>query len=182
VVYLLLAMPLPDTLYERIALPLQTLAASASGHFLRLFGVDITVDALRLNIWSLTGKNHPLTVAEACSGVRSMMAFVALSVAWAYITDRPWWHRLTLVLAGFPVLVACNILRVSLTAVMFVIDWPQFGEDFMHEFMGLALVFVAGLPMLMLLSKFLSSLFVEVEEEAEAPAAAGGPVREEPGP
>jgi hypothetical protein len=64
---------------------------------------------------------------------------------------------------------------------MFVIDKPQFGEDFMHEFMGMALL-VPALLLLMLLSKFLSILFVEVEEEAEAPAPAGGPVREEPGP
>jgi exosortase len=175
IVYLLLGMPLPDTLYESIALPLQKLAAAASEAFLGLFGVNMKVDALRLSILSLSGKTHVLTVAEACSGIRSMMAFVALAVAWAYITDRPWWHRLTLVLAGVPIMIACNILRVSLTATMFVIDQPAFGEQTMHELMGMALL-VPALGLLMLLSKLLSSLFVEVEEEEEGAAAvAAGP-------
>jgi exosortase len=181
VVYLILAMPLPDTTYEKIALPLQRLAAYSSGVLLKLFGTVIQVDSLRLNVVSRSGAHYPpLTVEEACSGIRSMMAFVALAVAWAYITDRPWWQRGLLVLAGLPILVACNILRVTLTATMYVIDQPQFGQKFMHEFMGMALL-VPALLLLMLLSKFLSSLFVEVEEDEPAPAPAvegreeGGP-------
>ncbi len=166
IVYLILAMPLPDALYEKIALPLQSLAAAASAKLLGLFGVQITVDALHLQVVSLSGKSIPLNVEEACSGIRSMMAFVALSVAWAYITDRPWWHRLALVLAGVPVMIACNILRVALTATMFVIDKRQFGEDLMHELMGMVLLIPAA-GFLWLLSKLLSSLFVEVEEEEE---------------
>lgn len=180
VVYLILAMPLPDTLYDGIALPLQKLAAKSSEMILRLFGAKITVEALQLEIWSVTGQKHGLTVAEACSGIRSMMAFVALSVAWAYITDRPGWQRLVLVLAGIPITVACNILRVTLTATAFVVDWPVFGQDLMHEFMGMALL-VPAAALLWLLSKFLENLFVDVEEEdekkGEAPAgaASGGP-------
>jgi exosortase len=171
VAYLILAMPLPDAVYEKIALPLQGLAASTAGQLLKLFGVNITVDALHMEIWSISGQKHELTVAEACSGIRSMMAFVALAVAWAYITDRPWWHRLVLVLAGFPVLIACNILRVSLTGTMFVIDQPGLGQDAMHELMGMILL-IPALLLLMLLSKFLSSLFIEVEEEEPSPSPA----------
>jgi exosortase len=174
VVFLILGMPLSDSVYDGIALPLQGLAASASGALLRAFGASVSVDALRLSITGRSGTPYALTVAEACSGVRSMMAFVALSVAWAYITDRPWWQRLVLVLASIPVTVACNILRVTLTGTMYVIDKPEFGEKIIHELMGVALL-VPALGLLMLLSKLLSSLFVEVDEEdlapAEAPAA-----------
>jgi exosortase len=174
VVYLILGMPLPDYVYEKIALPLQNLAAAASGKLLTLFGADVKVDALRLDIVGMSGTHYPpVMVADACSGIRSMMAFIALAVAWAYITDRPWWQRLVLVLAGIPVMVACNILRVSLTCTMYVIDKPQFGQDLMHEFMGMALL-IPALLLLMLLSKFLSSLFVEVEEE-DSPGAQTGP-------
>jgi exosortase len=172
IVYLILAMPLPDNIYDGIALPLQTLAATASGALLRIFGADIRVDALSLEVVGMSGVRYPpLTVAEACSGIRSMMAFVALSVAWAYMADRPWWHRLVLVLAGMPVMVACNILRVSMTATMYVIDKPEFGKELMHELMGVVLL-IPALLLLMLLSKFLSSLYVDVEEdEVDEPAA-----------
>ena len=172
VAYLILAMPLPPAVYDGIALPLQNLAAAASAKLLGFFGVVISVLELNLTVTSLSGQVKTVTVAEACSGIRSMMAFVALAVAWAYITPRPWWHRLTLVLAGIPVMVACNILRVSLTCTMFVIDKPQFGEDLMHEFMGMALL-VPAMGLLWLLSKFLSALFVDVEEEDSPPAGDG---------
>ncbi|HUT57251.1 MAG TPA: exosortase/archaeosortase family protein [Phycisphaerae bacterium] len=169
VVYLVLAMPIPGTLYGRIALPLQMLAAKASGAMLHLFGVKIQVTSLRMDIVSMSGVAYPpLTVAEACSGVRSMMAFVALSVAWAYITDRPAWQRLVLILAGIPVMVACNILRVALTCTMYVFDQPEFGQDLMHEFMGMVLLIPAA-GLLYLLSKLMQSLYVE-EDEDQPPA------------
>ena len=171
IVYLVLAMPIPDRLYNEIALPLQMLAAKCSGALLHIFGVDITVRALSLEIVSRSGIQYPpLTVAEACSGVRSLMAFVALSVAIAYIDNKPWWHRVVFVLAGIPIAVACNILRVSLTCTMYVIDKPDLGQNLMHEMMGMALL-VPALLLLLLLGWFLQRLFIDVDEDEQEGAA-----------
>ncbi len=173
--YLALAMPWPDRFYDYIALNLQNFAAKMSAGVLQLVGVKIVVSASHLTVTSVTGEVHPLTVAEACSGIRSLMAFFALGVAMAYIQVRPWWHRMVLILAGIPIAILCNVLRVTFTASMFVIDKPEFGRDFMHEFMGMALL-IPALLLLFLLSRVLDSLYEDADEprEEESSAEAAG--------
>jgi len=164
IAFLVFAMPIPSTLYSRIALPLQNLSAAASSFILRVSGVEIEVSQSALMLTSLTGREHSVTVAEACSGMRLLMAFLALGVAMAYLDDRPIWQRLTLVLMGVPIAVVCNILRVVITATMYVWDQPELGQDFMHHFTGM-LMLAPALLMLWGLSWLLEALFVEEDEE-----------------
>ncbi len=162
--YLTLAMPWPDRLYQMISGPMQEMAAKASTALLQMFGVEISVTASFLEITSISGKHYPLQVAEACSGMRSLMAFVALGVAMAYVEDRPFWQRLVIMVGGIPIALACNILRVTATCSMFVIDKKEFGEKVMHTAMGMALL-IPALLLLLLLSKLLNSIYVEVDDE-----------------
>ncbi len=164
IAFLVFAMPLAGTTYEQIALPLQNLAAMASGAVLKLCGVDIVVKASELTLVSVSGVTRHLTVAEACSGVRMLVAFMALGVAMAYLDDKPIWQRVTLVLMGVPIAVACNVLRVVITSTAYVQDKPEFGKDFMHSFTGM-LMLIPALLMLWGLSWLLQSLFVADEEE-----------------
>lgn len=166
ILYLILAVPIPKRLYEKVALPLQELAAKGSAITLRVFGATIEVSASHLRVLSVSKQWRELTVAEACSGVRSLMAFVALGVAMAYLTDRPLWQRVILVAATIPVAICCNILRVAITCTMFLLDEPQLGQDFMHEFMGMMML-IPAFGMLWLLSWVLRSLFVDAEDEHE---------------
>jgi len=166
IVYLLLAIPIPDILYQNIAYPLQELAAQSTTILLRLCNVTIDVSASSLSITSISGRVHPLQVVEACSGVRSLMAFVALSAAMAYIDDRPIWQRLVLIFSSLPITVLCNILRVTATSTMFVIDQPELGKDFMHTFMGMALL-VPALLMLLGLSWLMNHLFVDSDDDED---------------
>jgi len=173
VFYLAFAMPVPKMLYTQIATPLQELAAQSSCLLLKLFGVRIAIAASHLEIVSRSGQVHELTVVEACSGVRGLIAFVALGVAWAYLEARPIWQRLVLVLSAVPIALLCNILRVGGTCWMFVIDRPELGRDFMHKFMGLAMLLPA-LGMFWLLGLLLQRLWVEEGDENEgAPAPVG---------
>ncbi len=164
VLYLILAMPLPPRLYQAIALPLQNLAASVSTMVLQICGVDISVSSSSLKMVSITGQEHSVQVAEACSGVRSLMAFIALSIAMAYVDNKPMWQRIVLVLAGVPIAIICNLLRVTLTGTMFVLDRPELGQKFMHEFMGMMLL-VPALLLLLLLGRIMHSLYVEDEDQ-----------------
>lgn len=168
ILYFVLAIPIPNLLYERIALPLQNLAARASALLLRALGVEISVRASQLEVISINGNWYPLTVAEACSGVRSLLAYIALGVAWAHLTDRPIWQRVVLVLAAVPIAILTNMGRVAITCGMYAIDKPELGTKFMHEFTGM-LMLVPALLMFWALAKLLSSLFVEVEEDEQEP-------------
>ncbi len=102
--------------------------------------------------------------------MRLLMAFLALSVAMAYMAERPVWQRVVLVLMGIPVAIASNVLRVTFTCLMFVIDKRQFGEDAMHEFTGMLTLIPAAL-MLWGIAKIMDALFIESDEDGDAPAA-----------
>ena len=162
-------MPLPGTTYGQIALPLQNLAAMASGAVLKLCGVDIVVKASELTLVSVSGVTRHLTVAEACSGVRLLVAFMALGVAMAYLDDKPIWQRVTLVLMGVPIAVTCNVLRGVITSTAYVQDKPEFGTDFMHSFTGM-LMLIPALLMLWGLNWLLQGLFVADDDDDEQDA------------
>jgi exosortase len=164
--YLVFAFPMSDFLYERISLPLQNLAAKASAIALSAVGVRVEINQSHMEIVSISGKIHPLTVAEACSGVRSLMAFAALGVAWAYVVERPLWQRVVLVLSIVPVAVFCNLIRVTITSAMFALDKPELGQDFMHTFLGM-LMLIPAAGIFWLISLVLSLLFVENDDQPD---------------
>ncbi|MCE5326995.1 MAG: exosortase/archaeosortase family protein [Planctomycetaceae bacterium] len=166
ILFLFFAMPIPNAYYGNVALHLQNIAAAASATVLQWVGVDIVANQSNLTVTSLTGASYPLTVAEACSGMRLLMAFVALGVAMAYLTDRPLWQRVVLVLAAVPIAIASNIIRVVITCLMHVIDKPEMGKGFMHDFTGM-LMLIPAMLMLWGLGWLLRHLFVEEPEETE---------------
>lgn len=160
ILYLCFALPLPTMLYRRIAVPLQDLAAEGSAGLLGSLGVDISVTASHLKLISRGGSVYPLDVVEACSGIRSLIAYVALGVAWAYLEERPVWQRVVLVAAAVPVALLTNILRVATTCCMFYLDRPELGQKFMHEVTGIVML-APALLMLWGLGALLKRLFVE---------------------
>ena len=171
ILYLALAMPIPTILYTRIATPLQNLAAVVSTNIMMMLNVQVEVSASNIKLLSHSGQEYSVTVAEACSGMRSLLAFVALGVAWAYLEARPLWQRVVLVLSAVPVAVLLNIVRVTITGWMYVIDRPELGQKFMHEFMGMMML-APALAIFWGLSYCLRHLFVEVDEDDDpAPPA-----------
>lgn len=162
ILFLVFAMPVSQTIYNNVAFRLQNLAADWAAITLRIFTVQVDVRGSTLYLIDLAGEEKTLGVEEACSGVRLLMAFVALSVAMAYMADRPIWQRVILVGMGIPVAIACNILRVVITCVMYIIGQQQFGEKFMHEFTGM-LMLIPAVGMLWLAGLIMRKLFVEEE-------------------
>ena len=160
-----------------MAVPLQNLSAKGAVAVLRVLQVDIQSSASQLTLMSQSGHPQNLTVAEACSGMRLLIAFMALGVAMAYLDYKPLWQRLVLVAAGVPIAVFCNVLRVTITCWMFYIDRPELGQDFMHYFTGV-LMLGPAFGLLWLLAWVMNHLFIE--EPSPAPAADGpeGPAQE----
>ncbi len=166
VIFLIFALPIPSIIYSQLSLPLQNLAARGSVLILKLFQVNITSTASQLGLISQAGVQRQLTVAEACSGMRLLMAFVALGVAMAYLDYKPVWQRVVLVLAAVPIAVFCNVLRVTITCSMYYFDKPEFGQKFMHTFTGILMLIPAFL-MLWALAWIIRNVFIEHPEEDE---------------
>jgi exosortase len=103
--FLFFSIPLPERLYAQITIPLRILAAEVSAIILNIIPeLKATVSGVVIDV---NYKGIPLVpgldVAEACSGMRLLMAFVALGVAMAYLHDRPVWQRLVLLISTMPI-------------------------------------------------------------------------------
>jgi exosortase len=175
ILFLCLAIPIPGSQYNKLAYPLQELAAAYARSLLQWLGVEITRKASNLQLITVSGFMRELTVAEACSGMRLLMAFFSLGVATAYLGVRPLWQRVTLVIAAVPIAVVCNVLRVTITGYMHYIDRPDLGQGILHTATGMLMLIPAfamlwGLGWLLEVPRWLANkLFVEeLAEEAAA--------------
>jgi len=160
--FLIFAVPFPRRYYVALTWRLQQLSAAAAGFFLQLVNeVETSVSGVVIDVIYRGRHLEPkLNVAEACSGMRLLMAFVALGVAMAYIHYRPLWQRLVLLASTIPIAVLCNIVRVTVTGFIFVFIGPRYTQDIYHDALGIAMLPLAFV-FYGLLGWFMSSLFVE---------------------
>ena len=174
IAFLLFAMPIPDTLYVELTLPLRQLASQVSAVLLKTcLGSDLQAATSGVVIdYVYAGKQGSLNVEEACSGMRLMMAFVTLGAAMAYLGDRPPWQRAVMVLACVPIAVFCNIIRVSTTGFLHVFGHEELAAGSAHELLGLAMLPIA-LGLFALLGYILDHLFVDEGPEPDGPADVG---------
>jgi exosortase len=101
-----------------------------------------------------------LDVADACSGMRLLLAFLALGVAMAYLHYRPLWQRLILLASTIPTAIFCNIVRVTATGFIYILVDPKYTQGIYHDLLGMAMLPLA-FGLYGLLAWFMASLFVE---------------------
>jgi exosortase len=141
--FLFLAIPLPQSIVNVIAFPLQLIAADLAVNALYV----LEIPALREgNIIHLA--NMPLFVHEACSGLRSLMALVTLGVVFAYFFRKSFVERAILVLSTIPIAILVNAFRVALTAVLAHYWGAKATEGPVHEMQGLITFSIAFLLLL----------------------------------
>jgi exosortase len=110
-VFLVFMVPLPVALYAQIASPLQLVVSQVATEVLTLTGVPVLREG---NMMTLPGDVR-MFVAEACSGMRQLTGFLALTAAVAYLVARPPWYRVAVVALALPVALTANVTRVILT-------------------------------------------------------------------
>jgi len=130
--FLVLMVPFPARVHNLINGPLQRLATTGSVFLLEAFGTRVTQQG---NVVML-GDNTPMAVAEACSGLRMLMAFIIVAAFIAYMVKRPRWQKGVLLASSIPVAVVCNMVRIFATALLMLYVSVEFGEKFFHDFAG----------------------------------------------
>ena len=140
---LFLMVPLPGRVHNLISGPLQTMATTGSVFLLEAFGVTVSRQG---NVIMLNEK-IPMAVAEACSGLRMLTAFVIVAAFMAYMVKRSRLKKAILLFSSIPVAVMCNIVRLCVTAVLFMIASSELAEKFFHDFAGMVMMPVAVLLM-----------------------------------
>lgn len=141
---LFLMIPLPVIIYNRIALPLQFLASRFATTLLDLTGVPVLREGNIIHLPTIS-----LEVVEACSGMRSLMALITISVAYGLLCERRTWRRVVLVFSSIPIAVVANGFRIMGSGLLGQYWSPEKAEGFFHEFSGL-LIFCASCLLLAL--------------------------------
>ena len=143
--FLFLMIPIPAIIFNQITFPLQLLASRAAATILPLFSVPILREGNVIVLPSMA-----LEVAEACSGIRSLMSLVTLAIIYGYLIEERVAVRWLLAIGAIPIAVAANSARIIGTGLLVQYWDPDKAEGFFHLFSGW-LIFVVSLIMLYLL-------------------------------
>jgi exosortase len=135
---LALSVPLPPPVLNTIALPLQMQASQMGASLLEWRDVPVMLSG---NVIHLPG--HQLFVTEACSGLRSLSALLAIGLLIGGLWLRSPWLRGVLFLAAVPVAMVLNGIRVFLTGFLVYFVDPSIGEGLMHYTEGWVIFMVA---------------------------------------
>lgn len=183
--FLIFMLPLPPSLNAILADPLQRLATIGSTALLQLMGLPVLAEGNVI----IVGADR-LEVARACNGLSMLVSFVTLITATVLTVarDRPLWERAALLLSTLPIALVVNILRISITAVLYdafgpsaktfwpLNQWFPTVDQLAHDTAGWAMMPVA-LALIFLEMRLLSWLVIEEETSTRPmiffPASAG---------
>lgn len=150
VFFLIFMIPIPVFIYTIVAFPLQLFATDVAAAAINLLSIPVYKEGNMLYFVQTS-----LEVAEACSGLRSMTAFLMLGCLFAYLMDKGRLRRAVLVASGIPLAIFANIVRVTGTGILAHFYGAGVARGFMHEFSGMA-VFAFGFVLLFILYSLLN--------------------------
>lgn len=170
VAFLLLMIPIPAIIFNQIAFPLQMFASRVGEWAISTAGIPVLREG---NVLVLAHKT--LEVAEACSGIRSLVSLITLGIVYGYFTDQRTWVRLLIVASAIPVAILANGARVAGTGMAAHWIGPEAADGFFHEFSGW-IVFIFAFIMILIIQRVVVKFAPHpkpVQPVPPAPAGAG---------
>jgi len=176
-IFLLLMLPWPNRVYQTISNPLQSLASISAVFMLETLGWVVKKSGNIIQIGDAR-----LFVAEACSGLRMLTAFMIVGALVAFLCHRTPWQKVILFASAIVIAVLCNTIRLTSIAIVYAQNWgdglngilEKIGytkgfNTFFHDFGGilmmpLALILLAG--ELVLLKNLLTPISPKTEKES----------------
>jgi exosortase len=163
--FLLLMIPIPALVFNQIAFPLQLLASRFGEAVMSAADVPVLREG---NVLILA--NTTLEVAEACSGIRSLVSLLTLAIVLGYFSDKRSWVRCVVALSSIPVAVITNGIRVAGTGIAAHRFGAAAAEGFIHEFSGW-LVFVAAFGLTIVVQRIIVAVAPKVRPTAPLPSS-----------
>ncbi len=167
ILFLTFMLPLPAQLDKHLSGNLQNVATRSSTYLLQTIGIQASHKG---NDMYVGADQSPMTVAEACSGLRMLTIFGALSFAVALLCDKPLWQRIVIVASSIPIALIVNVVRITMTGVLYAI-FPANHEELRHwghDMWGWVMMPMA-LGLLFIEFKILSNLVIEDDEDLPPP-------------
>ena len=161
IAFLVCGIPWPGLVYAWVSAPLQRLAAQGGVIVLDLSGVEAENNGnfISMRLPHSTGWRD-LDVAEACSGLKSLMTFVSVAAAVAFLSERPLWQKIIIVLCAVPIAIFCNVMRVAGQGLLDHYVSQQLSESFAHQFVGLIML-IPAFFLILLVGWVLDRLFID---------------------
>ncbi len=143
--FLWIAIPLPA--FQQATTQLQLIATAMAHHGSGLFGVETYTQGT--TVLPVKGDWKPLSIAHGCSGIRSLMALLMISAAWAYVARITLWKRVLLFLSAIPLAIIGNALRVISIFIIAEHGYADWAAGTWHDWSGLLLFYPFSLMMLL---------------------------------
>jgi EpsI family protein len=138
--FLWFMIPWPDTLVEFVSFPMQLFSARFAAMLTGLAGIPVSRDGVDIHL-----PRYTFSVGVPCSGMKSLVALLALSALVAYLLSGPRWKRWALFAAGLPLALLANVLRIVCILVIATIWGAKAAEGFFHGFSGIVVFLFATL-------------------------------------
>ena len=156
ILFLIFMFPLPFRIERMLSAPLQLFGARESAYYIQTCGIPAVAKGSMI----LMG-DHKLGVAEACSGMRMLTVFIAISAATMIISKRTIWEKAIILLSSVPIALICNIARIVFTALAHNWFGQKTADLVFHDLSGW-LMMPSAMLLLYLELKLLDWLFIVV--------------------
>lgn len=163
IAFMVCAIPWPGLVYSWVASPLQRLAADMAVAVLKVTGVAALGDGTKIIIDGEGGEFRTLNVAEACAGLRSLMTFMSVAAAVAFLSNRALWQKIVITLSAIPIAIFCNVARVTGQGFLHRYVDERLSQSFAHAFIGLIML-IPAFFLILLVGWLLDNLFMEEAE------------------
>ena len=162
VVHLIFMLPLPQFIYLKLTILLQTISSEIGVSVVALMGVPVYLEGNVIDLGV-----YKLQVAEACSGLRYLFPILSFSYLFAILYRGPIWHKVVLLLAAAPLTVLMNSFRIGVIGVLVNSYGIEHAEGFLHYFEGWV-IFGACIAILFLMAVALQRLTPDPKPLSEA--------------
>lgn len=162
VVHLIFMLPLPQFVYLKLTIVLQTISSEIGVWFVAMMGVPVFLEGNVIDLGV-----YKLQVAEACSGLRYLFPILSFSYLFAILYHGPIWHKAVLLLAAAPLTVLMNSFRIGMIGVLVNSYGIEHAEGFLHFFEGWV-IFGACIAILFIMAVALQRLTHDPKPLSEA--------------
>jgi exosortase len=174
IVFLVCAIPWPGLVYSWVSTPLSQLAAWVAVQLMQITGINCGLVGTKIVIDNIGRQQRVLNVEEACAGLRSLMTYVSMAGAIAFLSSRALWQKLVIVASAIPIAISCNMLRITVVGELDRYASTNWTDGFAHQFVGLMMLIPAFLMLLTLLWVLDRVVIEEADETAPAEAVTAG--------